>query len=245
MVLLYWTWLLNILRTKYEHELFHYNLLFYICILRKCFYTHSGWNTRSLALTMRPKQTEWEHRLKKNVGGGFLSLVPKEPQTLGQYALKGLQSDKGQCRELRGWADFLHFNKCINVIIFGHPGTQQPSVQKTQVVPLMVETSFQISYVAVLNPSIPKYDLYGEKVFTDTHLKWGHSVSPEPDWLVPLRRGNLNRCGEDWWGSSTNQQRMLCEKKDPSTSLEDARYTFPPPQAQEETKDVGTLILRF
>lgn len=109
----------------------------------------------------------------------------------------------------------------------------------------MVEMSFQISYVAVLNSSIPKYDLYIEKVFTDTHLKWGHSVSPEPDWLVPLRRGNLNRCGEDWWGSSTNQQRMLCEKKDPSTSLEDARYTFPPPQAQEETKDVDTLILRF
>lgn len=38
---------------------------------------------------------------------------------------------------------------------------------------------------------------------------------------------------------------MLCEKKDPSTSLEDARYTFHPPQAQEETKDAGTLILRF
>lgn len=38
---------------------------------------------------------------------------------------------------------------------------------------------------------------------------------------------------------------MLCEKKEPSTSLEDARYTFPPPQAQEETKDAGTLSLSF
>ena len=38
---------------------------------------------------------------------------------------------------------------------------------------------------------------------------------------------------------------MLCEKKEPFTSLEDARYTFPPPRAQEETKDAGTLILSF
>lgn len=36
------TWLLNLLKTKYEHELFHYNLLFYICLLRKYLHTHSG-----------------------------------------------------------------------------------------------------------------------------------------------------------------------------------------------------------
>lgn len=69
------------------------------------------------------------------------------------------------------WADFLRFNKGMNVIIFGHPGTQQPSVQATQVVPLMVEMSFQISYVAVLTPRISKCDLYREKVFTDIDLK--------------------------------------------------------------------------
>lgn len=193
MELLYWTWLLNILRTKYEHELFRYNLHFNICILRTCLYTHSGWNR-----PMRPEQTEWEQRLKKGMCVWLPLSLPKEPQTSGKQALKGLWSNKWQCRELGVrvcWADFFRFNKCMNVTIFGHPGIQQPSVQNTQAVPLMVEMSFQISYVVVLTPSISKCDLYRKKVFIDIDLKWDHS--PERDWLVPLRRGNLNRCGED------------------------------------------------
>lgn len=77
--------------------------------------------------------------------------------------------------------------------------------------------------------------IWTEGFYRDMSLKWDHSASPDPDCLAPLRRRNLNRCIEDG----------VWKERQPSTSLEDDKYTSPPQQAQEETKNAWSWASSF
>lgn len=176
---------------------------------------------QNLALPMRPAQTNWEHRLKKGMCMWCPLPCTQRASNLGRWAL---DSQRVMMDNVENWGSGMISFTLANAWMW--PSLFIQVLNNNQYRSDM-QTLSNFIYSSP-NPQDIKIWLYGEKVFTDICLKWGHTLSPDRDWLVSLRRGNLSRCRED----------AMWKERHPSTSLGD-----PPQQAQEERKDA--LILNF